>query len=266
MAAEQLGLNEPIHVQYLDWVSGLLRGDPGRSLTTDLSVVDQLTRRLPLTAELTVLAVAFAVVIGIPIGVISAVRRDGPTDHAVRVFAVLGQAIPSFWLATLALTFSSIYFNWVPPVSYRSFFEKPLANLEQVALPVLVAGYAQSAIIMRLTRSSMVEVLSHDYIRTARAKGLGQRVVVMRHALRNALVPIVTIIGAQAGALIGGMIIIETVFSLPGVGRLTFQAITEHDYTQLQFNVLVVSSFVVLLNLLVDLSYRYLDPRVDTSS
>jgi peptide/nickel transport system permease protein len=263
---EQMGLNDPILSQYGDWVGGLLRGDPGKSLTTDLSVVDQLTRRLPLTAELTVLSVIFSVAIGVPLGVLSAVRRGGPTDQAVRVFAVLGQAIPSFWLATLALTFSSIYFNWVPPVTYRSFLADPFGNLEQVVLPVLVAGYAQSAIVMRLTRSSMVEVLSHDYIRTARSKGLGGRVIVLRHALQNALVPIVTIVGAQTGALIGGMIIIETVFSLPGVGRLTFQAITEHDYTQLQFNVLVVSSFVVLLNLVVDLSYHYLDPRVGASN
>mgnify|MGYP000985367637 CR=1 FL=1 len=259
---DQMGLNEPVLVQYGDWLGGLLRGDPGRSLTTDLSVVDQLTRRLPLTAELTAMAIAFSVLIGIPLGVISAVRRGSVTDQSVRIFAVLGQAIPSFWLGTLALTFSSIYFNWVPPVTYRSFLDDPLANLQQVALPVIVAGYAQSAIVMRLTRSSMMEVLSHDYIRTARSKGLGNRVVVLRHALRNALVPIVTVVGAQAGALIGGMIIVETVFSLPGVGRLTYQAIMEHDYNQLQFNVLVVSTFVVFLNLTVDLLYQYLDPRV----
>lgn len=259
---ERLGLDEPLAVQYFSWLRGILEGNPGRSLTSDLSVAQQLWRRLPLTLELTVGATLVSLIAGVPLGVFSATRRGTSVDHGIRVLAVLGQAIPSFWVGTVALTLLSLYFAWVPSVTYRSVFSDPLANLEQLALPVLIAGYSQSAIVMRLTRSSMLDVLAQDYVRTARAKGLRSRAIIVRHALRNALIPIVTIVSSQIGVLIGGMILVETVFSLPGVGRLTFQAISEHDYPQLQFNVLVISTFVVLINLLVDLSYMYLDPRV----
>lgn len=257
-----LGLDRSIPVQYLEWVGNLLRGDPGRSLTSDLPVGEQLWRRLPVTMELTILSMALAVAIGVPLGIISATRRNSLGDHFVRVIAVLGQAVPNFWLAILLLTFLSIYFAWVPPFTYRSIFEDPLANLEQFMLPVMVSGYALSSIIMRLTRSSLLEVLGHDYIRTARSKGLTEGLIVRRHALRNALIPIVTVIGTQAGALIGGSIIVETIFSLPGVGRLTLQAIVDRDYTQLQFNVLFIAAVVVFTNLVVDLSYAYIDPRI----
>lgn len=259
---EILGLDRPLPVQYLEWMGGLVTGDFGRSLTSDLPVGDQLWRRLPVTVELAAFSIALAALIGVPLGVFSAAKRGTATDHVVRVTAVLGQAVPGFWVAILLLTLLSTYFHWIPPFAYRALWEDPLQNLEQFVLPVFVLGYTLSAIIMRLTRSAMLEVLSADYVRTARAKGLTERIVIQRHALRNTLIPIVTVIGTQAGALIGGTIIIEQIFSLPGVGKLTLQAIFDRDYTQLQFNVLFIATVVVMVNLLVDLSYGYLDPRI----
>ncbi len=259
---EIMGLDRPIVVQYFDWGGDLLRGEPGRSLNSDLPVGDQLLKRLPITIELTIFSLILSIIIGIPLGVISATKRNTPLDHSVRVLAVLGQAIPNFWLAILLLLFLSIQFQWVPPFTYRSIFEAPIYNLKQFILPVIVSGYALSAITMRLTRSSLLEVLGQDYIRTAKAKGLTNLQIMNRHALRNALIPIITIVGTQLGALIGGSIIVEQIFSLPGVGRLTLQAIADRDYTQLQFNVLFLASVVVFTNLLVDLSYGFIDPRI----
>jgi peptide/nickel transport system permease protein len=258
----EMGLDEPLPIRYVQWIGGLLTGDPGKSLTSNVTVTEQLQRRIPVTLELAILGIALSVVIGVPLGVVSAAYRDRPIDHFVRVFAVLGQAVPGFWLAILALTLMSIYFSWVPPFSYKSVWDDPIHNFKQFWLPALLTGYGLSASVMRLTRAAMLEVLSQDYIRTARAKGLGAFPVTYRHALRNALIPIVTIVGAQVGGLIGGAILIETVFSLPGVGRLTLQAISDRDYTQIQFNVLVIGFAVSLVNLLVDISYGYLDPRI----
>ncbi len=261
---ERLGLDEPLPIQYIRWLGDILTGDPGESLTSNLSVGEQLQRRLPVTIELALLATACSIVVGVPLGVLSAVRRGTALDHGIRVVSVLGQAIPSFWLGIMALTFLSIYFSWVPSVTYKSLLEDPIANAQQFALPVLVAGYANSAVVMRLTRSAMLDVLSQDYIRTARAKGLPSRRVVYGHGLRNAMIPVVTVLGTQMTSLMGGLILVETVFSMSGVGRLTYQAISERDYTQLEFNVLVIGSFVVLMNLAVDISYRFLDPRLRT--
>jgi peptide/nickel transport system permease protein len=257
-----MGLDRPIAIQYLEWSGDLLRGEPGRSLNSDLPVGDQLLRRLPVTVELTIFSLLLSIFIGVPLGVISATKRNTALDHSVRVLAVLGQAIPNFWLAILLLLFLSIQFHWVPPFTYRSIFEAPIYNLKQFILPVIVSGYALSAITMRLTRSSLLEVLGQDYIRTAKSKGLTNLQIMNRHALRNALIPIITIVGTQLGALIGGSIIVEQIFSLPGVGRLTLQAIADRDYTQLQFNVLFLASVVVFTNLLVDLSYGFIDPRI----
>ncbi len=259
---EILGLDVSLHLQYFDWIRGMLRGDPGQSLTTNLPVGDQLWRRLPVTLELAVLSMTFAGLLGIPLGIVSAVRQGRAIDHVVRVFAVLGQAVPNFWTAMVALTFLSLYAGWVPPFVYRSFWTEPWHNTQQFLLPMMILGYGLAAIIMRLTRSAMLEVLRQDYMRTARAKGLGERTLIYRHALRNALIPIVTVVGTQLGALIGGTVIIEQIFSLPGIGRLTLRAIIDRDYTQLQFNVLFIASAVVLANLLVDLSYAFLDPRI----
>lgn len=259
---DEMNLDDPVVVRYGRWVGALATGDAGRSLTSDASVVEQFRHRLPLSAELAVLGLTLSVLIGVPLGILSAVRRGSSIDQGIRVFAVLGQAVPSFWLGVLALTLVSIYFSWVPPFTYDSPFKDPWHNFQQMALPALITGYALSASVMRLTRSAMLEVLANDYIRTARAKGLKQHSVTYRHALRNALIPIVTIVGAQASALVGGTVLVESVFSLDGIGRLTFQAISDRDYPQIQFNVLVIGALVVGVNLVVDVSYGYLDPRI----
>lgn len=259
---DEMNLDDPVVVRYGRWMGDLATGDAGRSLTSDTSVIEQFRRRLPLTAELAVLGLTFSVLIGVPLGILSAVRRDSSIDQGIRVFAVLGQAVPSFWLGVLALTMASVYFSWVPPFTYESPFQDPWHNFQQMALPALITGYALSASVMRLTRSAMLEVLANDYIRTARAKGLQQHTVTYRHALRNALIPIVTIVGAQASTLVGGTVLVESVFSLDGIGRLTFQAISDRDYPQIQFNVLAIGTVIVIVNLVVDLSYGYLDPRI----
>lgn len=259
---QKMGLDAPIVVQYLRWLKGLISGNPGISLTSDQPVAEQLRRRLPVTLELAALSACFSLLIGVPLGVLSALRRGKPTDHVVRVVAVLGQAVPSFWLGILALTVLSIYFSWAPPVTYAPIWVNPFANVQQFALPVLITGYALSAVVMRVTRSAMLDVLSQDYIRVARSKGLAGGVVIYRHAMRNALIPIVTIAATQIGALVGGTILVETVFSLPGVGRLTLAAINDRDYTQLQFNVVVFGAVVLLVNLAADLTYVFLDPRI----
>lgn len=257
----QMGLDEPMPLQYVHWLGGMVSGSAGRSLTSDLSVANQLEQRIPVTLELGLLSVLLSVLIGVPLGVLSAVHRGRASDYAVRVVAVLGQAVPNFWLGVVALTVSSIYFSWVPPVTYQPLASSPLANFQQFALPALITGYGLAAVVMRVTRSTMLEALSQDYIRTARAKGLSDRSVTYSHALRSALVPTVTVVSTQIGALAGGLVLMETVFSLPGIGQLTLAAITNKDYTQLQFNVLVIGAVVVLVNLLTDLSYPWLDPR-----
>lgn len=259
---EQLGLDAPIYEQYLSWLGELAQGDPGVSLQSGLPVGEQFRKRLPVTVELAILTTLVSLTIAIPLGVVSAIRSGTALDQAVRVVAVLGQAVPSFWLAILALTFLSIYWHWAPPFTYRSPWEAPWHNLQQLLLPSLILGYAQSALLMRTIRSAMIEVLSQDYIRTASAKGLRGRTVVFRHALRNALIPATTIVGIQTTTLMGGAIVLEQIFSLPGVGKLTLDAITNRDYTQLQFNVVFIAVIAMAINLVVDLSYLYSDPRL----
>ncbi|MGE0541177.1 MAG: ABC transporter permease [Dehalococcoidia bacterium] len=258
----QLGLDDPLLVQYGKWIGGVLRGDPGDSLFTGRPVFGQLWSRLPVTIELSVLSLALAMLIGIPLGVISALRSGSAVDYIVRIVAVLGQAVPNFWLGIVLLTGLGIYLQWTPPVEYRSFFDAPLHNIQQFALPAIILGYGLSAIVMRLTRSMMLEVLRQDYIRTARSKGLAETPIVRGHALKNTLIPVVTVLGTQFGFLIGGSVVIEQIFALPGVGRLTLEAIVQRDYPQLQFNVLFLAVMILLLNLAVDLLYAYLDPRI----
>jgi peptide/nickel transport system permease protein len=259
---DELGLNKPIHQQYAAWMADLVRGDPGVSLQSGLPVGSQFRKRFPVTFELAILTTLVSIAFAVPLGVLSALRSGSVVDHFVRVFAVLGQAVPSFWLAILALTFLSIYFHWAPPFAYKSPWEDPLQNFQQLMLPSLILGYAQSALLMRIVRSTMLEVLAQDYIRTANAKGLGGRTVIFRHALRNALIPATTVLGIQTTTLMGGAIVLETIFSLPGVGKLTLDAITSRDYTQLQFNVVLIAVIAMTINLLVDMSYLYSDPRL----
>jgi peptide/nickel transport system permease protein len=258
----QLGLDQPLPVQYVIWLGNAVQGNFGISLWTGRPVTHEIVAALPITLELALLAIVIAVTIAVPAGLFSAVLRDHPLDHVVRLSSVAGLAIPPFWLATLMIMLPAIFLGWAPPVGYVSPLADPATNLQQFILPALALGYFYSALSMRLTRSQALEVLRQDYVRTARAKGLLEQMVVVRHVLRNTLLPVITLAGAQLGVLLGGVVIIEQIFSLPGMGRLTLWAISVRDYPQLQANVLLIATTTVLLNLLVDLTYAWLDPRV----
>jgi peptide/nickel transport system permease protein len=259
---EAFGLDKPLPVQYLDWLGGIAQGDLGRSLRTRESVTGILMRSLPVTLELTLLAVLMASVTAIPLGVLSATRPDAAVDYWSRIAGLIGLSLPNFWLATLALLFTSLWFQWVPPVNYISPLTNPLGNLAQMAIPAAAIALHLMAIVMRMTRTMMLEVLRQDYVRTARAKGAGERLVVYRHALRNALIPVVSVIGFQVGALMGGSAIVEVIFGLNGVGNTLVQGIFNRDYPLIQASALFLATIFVVVNLFVDVVYGYLDPRV----
>lgn len=259
---EELGLNDPIHVRYLQWLGNALRGDLGRSLWTSQPVWPSLRSAIPVTAELAVLGSLLSLLIAIPAGVFSALRQDRVEDHIVRLISVLGLCVPGFWLATLMITLPSIWWQWVPPLLYRSFVDDPVSNVKQFMLPAIAVGAAGAATIMRITRSMMLEVLRQDYVRTARSKGLHARKVIVNHALKNALIPIVTLAGLQFGGLLGGTVIIEVVFNLPGLGQSTYNAVVQRDYPQLLATTLFFAAAFMVINLLVDLLYGFLDPRI----
>jgi len=258
----RLGLDKPIHEQYLVWMSGVLRADLGKSLQTDEPVVGQIISRLPVTLELMALSTLLGVVIAIPVGVISALRQDTRLDYILRVITISLLAMPAFWIGTMLLVFPSIWFRWIPPLGYTEFFQDPISNLIQVGFPVFVLATHFSTSIMRLTRSSLLEVLRQDYVRTAWSKGLRERVVVARHALKNAMIPVVTLIGIHMGRLLGGTVILESIFSLPGVGRLFLEAVINRDYPQVQATVLFYALVFIIANLVVDITYGWLDPRI----
>jgi peptide/nickel transport system permease protein len=258
----RLGLDRPIYEQYTIWVGGILRGDLGESLVTRESVRGELGERLEVTLELGCLSLVLTVLMGVPIGVIAAVRRDSLLDYILRSTAILGLAVPGFWIAIVALVYASIWFGWSPPIIYRSFFDDPVTNMQQFLLPAAIMAFGTSAVVMRMTRSMVLEVFGHDYIRTARAKGLRNSVVLVRHALRNALIPVVTIVGVSAAALLGGTVIFENIFALPGVGRYMIQAVAARDYPVVEGVTLAMTAGVVLVNLVVDVSYNLLDPRI----
>jgi len=258
-----LGLDRPMWEQYLRWVGAIvLHGDLGRSLWQANPVGEQLALRLPVSMELGALALVIALLLAIPIGVYSAVRQDTTGDMIARSFSILLLAVPSFWVGTMVMVFPSIWWGWSPEVQYVGFTENPLQNLKQMLVPVAVLGMALSAVTMRMTRTMTLEVLRQDYIRTAWAKGLDERLVVMRHALRNALIPVVTLVGLQAPLLIGGAVIVEQIFVIPGMGLLLLDAVNQRDYPVITGVFLVVGVAVMLINLVVDLSYGWLDPRV----
>lgn len=261
---QQLGLDEPFVTQYVGWLGGMLRGDFGTSLWRGTPVIQELRRTLPITLELATLALAIAIVVAIPIGVISAARQDTWMDYVGRLFSIGALSMPDFWLGTMAMLYLSLWFGWIPPIGegFRGLFEDPSINLQLIFLPALILGIRLSAGAMRMTRSAMLEVLREDYIRTAWSKGLRERSVVMRHALRNGMIPVITIFGAQLGFLLGGSVVMETLFGLPGMGRLTLEAVRLRDYPVVQANVMVIGTIVVLLNLLVDVTYGWLDPRI----
>jgi peptide/nickel transport system permease protein len=258
-----LGLDRPMWEQYFRWIGAiLLRGDFGESLWQNTPVAEQLLARLPVTFELGLLALMVALSLALPIGIYSAIRQDTSGDYLARSFSILLLAIPSFWMGTMITVFPSIWWGWSPEVRYVPFREDPLQNLKQMIVPAAVLGMALSAITMRLTRTMMLEVLRQDYIRTAWAKGLSEKLVVTRHALRNALIPVVTLVGLQAPLLIGGAVIVEQIFVIPGMGNLLLDAVYQRDYPIITGVFLTVGVAVMLINLLVDLSYAALDPRV----
>jgi peptide/nickel transport system permease protein len=259
-----LGLDRPIPVQYVEWIGGLARLDAGTSLLTKAPITEELKNRLPVTLELALGAVLLSMLIALPVGILSAINQDRWIDYFLRVFSILGIALPIFWIQTLVRNLLiPKYAGWLlPPAGYADPWEDLSRNLQQMWLPILLLGYAQSAIVSRLARSTMLDTLREDYIRTARAKGLRERAVVVRHAVRNALLPVITLAAIQLGTLLGGAVITESVFGLPGVGRYVLDAIRNRDYPVVQAVIVLVAGIYVVLNLIVDLIYGWVDPRV----
>ena len=258
-----LGLDRPVHVQYFDWIGGIvLRGDFGQSYWTRQPILEEFVRRFPVTLELAALTILVSVVLGVAIGIVSAVRQDTASDYIGRILAILALSVPYFGLAVLVVVLPSIYFKWTPVWTYVAFSADPLANLKIMLIPALVFGVTRAGPIMRIMRSALLDVLRQDYIRTAWSKGLGERTIILRHALKNAMIPVISLIGLQAPLYIGGSVIIEAIFRLPGVGLFFFEALTRLDYPVVQSVNLIIAAMVVGLNLLIDLSYAFLDPRI----
>jgi len=259
-----LGLDVPVYIQYGHWMGDIiLHGDLGDSIWSGTPVSDDIAAKIPVTFELGVLALIVALSISFPIGIFSAIRQDTWGDYTGRSFAIICISVPGFWIGTMVIVYGALWFNWSPPIALIPFVENPVGNLKQFIIPAIVLGMALSGVTMRMTRTMMLEVLREDYVRTAWAKGLRERVVVMRHALKNALIPVVTLIGLQLPILVGGTVIIEQIFSLPGMGRLIVHATFERDYPVITGTMLFFAVVVLLINLMVDLTYAYLDPRVE---
>jgi len=256
------GLDQPWYVQYIGWVGRLAHGDLGTSWRTGKPVILLILERLPVTLELTILSVGFALALGMPAGIVSAIRRDRAIDQVTRVGTLLGLSVPVFWQGTMLILFFSLYLRWMPPIVWVDLFTDPRRNLTIMLLPVVCLGTASAANIARTTRACMLDVLRSEYVRTAAAKGLTRRVVVLKHALKNALIPVVTVVGLQAGILLGGTVVVEEVFTLPGVGRLVLWSIYQRDYPVTQSTILFIAVLFMTINLAVDLLYRYLDPRI----
>jgi peptide/nickel transport system permease protein len=264
IAAERarLGLDKPIWHQFYDWMTGILVGDFGTSMWTGRPVIDEIGSRLQLSLQVAIMATILAVVIAIPLGTVAALFKDSWIDHIVRVFAIAGLAVPSFWLGMLIILALLYSFNWIPPLTFVPIYVDPWHNLSQLIWPALAVGYRYSAVATRMTRSTILEVLQEDYIRTARAKGVYERLVVGRHAMRNAMLPVVTVVGLEFAFLIGGLVVTEQVFNLNGIGKLFVETVTRADYTMVQALVMLVATFFILVNFIVDLLYAALDPRI----
>lgn len=259
---EQLGLNKPIVIQYLDWLGGVLHGDLGRSLVDRSSVSDLIMQRLPATLELTIGTFAVAILIAIPAGIFAAARPGSWLDYGSTMFALGGMSIPHFWLGMMFIVVFAVNLGWLPASGYVPFFEDPGANMAAMIMPIIATGLRESAILMRMLRSSLLEVMHADYVRTAYSKGLRERVVIMRHALKNALVPVVTASGLMVAGLLGGLVITETIFSIPGFGKLIVESIYNRDFVTVQGAILVSALMVVVVNLFVDILYTIIDPRI----
>jgi peptide/nickel transport system permease protein len=258
----KLGLNRPIYVQYMVWLGQIAQGDLGESLWTKRPVLEEIARRLPVSLELGAMAIGFGLCLALPIGVLAAIRQDTLKDYVARSLAIMGLSLPGFWKATIIIVFASIWFSWAPPLQFTPYTQGPWQHVSQFLLPAILLAFASSASIMRLTRALMLEVLRQDYIRTAWAKGMRERRVVVKHALKNALIPVVTIIGIEIGQVAGGTVVFETIFGLPGMGRFMLDAINQRDYPVVQGVNLLLATIIVLVNLLVDMTYAYLDPRI----
>jgi peptide/nickel transport system permease protein len=259
---KSLGLDAPFPVQYVRWLSGVVHGDFGQSYQTKRDVWTDIRTRLPVTFQLGAMAMLVGLLIALPVGVLSAIRQDSLVDYLSRSTAIALLSIPGFWIGTVIIAYGGNLFNWAPPLTWKGLFESPRENLGITLIPALILGAALSGTVMRLTRAQMLEVMRQDYIRTAWSKGLRERTVVLRHAIRNAFIPVVTLVGLQVPVLVGGSVILEQIFSVPGVGRYLLSAINSRDFPIIQGVVLVVATTIIVVNLIVDVSYSLLDPRV----
>jgi len=258
----KMGLDQPVIVQYLTYLKKMITGDLGQSITYDVSISSLIFSRLQVTVPLAILSMTFAILLSIPIGIYSALHRNRMGDYGTMVFSQIGLAVPAFWAGILLILLFAVTLHWFPAGGFQSWLTDPARALKSLLLPALSLGFVRAAVLTRMTRSSMLEVLGEDYIRTARSKGLSKRRVVYKHAFRNAIIPVITIIGLQAGDLLAGAIIVENVFHLPGVGRLVFEAIGQRDLPVIQGVVLFIAALIVVINFLIDVAYRYLDPRI----
>ena len=257
-----LGLDVPIHVQYGRWILGFLQGDFGKSLWSERTLAEELRNRLPITIELSILSMVLGLLFSIPIGLYAAIRQDTIGDYIGRTWSILALAVPSFWVATMVFIYPSIWWDWIPPIEYIPLVEDPLGNLGQFLIPAVIMGAFTSGGTMRITRTMMLEVMRQDYIRTAWAKGLRERVVVLRHAVKNTLIPVITIVGGMIPGLLGGSVIMEQIFCLPGMGRYLLEAVRMRDYTVVSGWNLLMSTFVMIVIVVTDLAYAYVDPRI----
>jgi peptide/nickel transport system permease protein len=258
----KLGTDRPLYVQYGKWVWGMLRLDFGESMFFEEPVAEDLAAKFPITLELTVLAMLIATIIAVPLGLVSAIKQDTPADYIARIISITGVALPNFWVGILIVYFLVLFFAWMPPLGYANLWDDPVTNLQQFIFPALALGFFEMAFTARVTRSSMLEVYREDYTRTARGKGLAERVVIVRHALKNALLPVVTVTGFQLGRLLAGTVVIENIFMVPGMGKLLLDSVFHRDYTEVQAIVVLITVSVLILNLLLDLVYGWLNPRI----
>ena len=257
-----LGLDRPIHIQYGSWVGGLVRGDLGTSIWYQTPVIDEIKDKFAVTLQLSIMGIVLAFIISVPLGMLSAVKQDTWPDYVSRIFALIGIALPTFWLAILIIYFLAYAFNWLPPLGYATLWEDPLLNMQQLIFPAIAIAFHDLAFTARVTRSAMLEVLREDYMRTARAKGLSELTVIGRHALKNAILPVVTVAGYQFARLLGGVIIVETIFVVPGLGSFLIESIQHRDFVVLQAVIVLTAAVVLSLNLVIDLFYGVLDPRI----
>ena len=259
----KLGLDRPLLEQYLVWVKRLLAGDLGQSLWTNRPAAQDIAARFPVTVTLSLLSILISLLVALPVGILAALRQDTAGDYTARSFAIGALSIPNFWLATLIVVLPSFYFNWAPPIgNFVALGQDPLGSLAQFVLPAICLGITQAGVILRMTRGMMLEVLRQDYVRTAWAKGLRELPVVLKHSLKNAMIPVITVLGIQVAQILGGTVIFELIFGLPGMGRFLFDAINQRDYPVIQGVNLIIVSVVVLINLMVDAAYAWLDPRI----